>query len=140
MNDLSPLISKEWIGLILLPTVSVMAGECKACSVACPISDACSCRVCHGRERRRAGPVNLEYQCGRWVDDRTYSFRLLRVCGMCTLTMACQQTALFVIPSMVILGWILDKPLALLFDPFESVVCTPNRTQLPTSLTTRCFR
>ena len=23
---------------------------------------------------------------------------------------------------MVILGWILDKPLALLFDPFESVV------------------
>ena len=33
-----------------------------------------------------------------------------------------QQTALFVIPAMVILGWILDKPLALLFDPFESVV------------------
>ncbi len=24
---------------------------------------------------------------------------------------------------MVILGWILDKPLPLLFDPFESVVC-----------------
>ena len=35
-----------------------------------------------------------------------------------------QQTALFVIPTMVILGWILDKPLALLFDPFESVVST----------------
>ena len=34
----------------------------------------------------------------------------------------CQQTALFVIPSMVLLGWVLDKPLALLFDPFESVV------------------
>ncbi|KZT29874.1 hypothetical protein NEOLEDRAFT_1174860 [Neolentinus lepideus HHB14362 ss-1] len=32
------------------------------------------------------------------------------------------QTALFVIPFVVILGWILDKPLALLFDPFESVV------------------
>jgi hypothetical protein len=24
---------------------------------------------------------------------------------------------------MVILGWILDKPLPLLFDPFESMVC-----------------
>ena len=34
----------------------------------------------------------------------------------------CQQTALFVIPSMVLLGWVLDKPLALLFDPFESIV------------------
>ena len=33
-----------------------------------------------------------------------------------------QQTALFVIPAMVILGWVLGKPLALLFDPFESVV------------------
>ena len=37
-----------------------------------------------------------------------------------------KQTALFVIPSMVILGWILDKPLALLFDPFESVVRSQN--------------
>ena len=27
---------------------------------------------------------------------------------------------------MVILGWILDKPLALLFDPFESVVRSQN--------------
>ena len=33
-----------------------------------------------------------------------------------------QQTALFVIPFMSLLGWVLDKPLALLFDPFESVV------------------
>ncbi|KAI9512056.1 hypothetical protein F5148DRAFT_124274 [Russula earlei] len=32
------------------------------------------------------------------------------------------QTALFVIPLMVILGWILGKPLPLLFDPFESIV------------------
>ncbi|KAF8486151.1 Sodium/calcium exchanger protein-domain-containing protein [Russula ochroleuca] len=32
------------------------------------------------------------------------------------------QTALFVIPFMVILGWVLDKPLPLLFDPFESIV------------------
>ncbi|EPQ54244.1 hypothetical protein GLOTRDRAFT_139578 [Gloeophyllum trabeum ATCC 11539] len=32
------------------------------------------------------------------------------------------QTALFVIPFIVLLGWVLNKPLALLFDPFESVV------------------
>ncbi|KAI0264486.1 Sodium/calcium exchanger protein-domain-containing protein [Gloeopeniophorella convolvens] len=32
------------------------------------------------------------------------------------------QTALFVIPFMVILGWVLGKPLPLLFDPFESIV------------------
>lgn len=34
------------------------------------------------------------------------------------------QIALFVIPFMTILGWIMDKPLSLLFDPFESVVRT----------------
>jgi len=32
------------------------------------------------------------------------------------------QIALFVIPVLVILGWILGKPLTLLFDPFESIV------------------
>jgi len=32
------------------------------------------------------------------------------------------QIALFVIPFLIILGWILGKPLTLLFDPFESVV------------------
>lgn len=31
------------------------------------------------------------------------------------------QIALFVIPVLVILGWIIGKPLSLLFDPFESV-------------------
>ncbi|GLB40390.1 putative Ca(2) cation antiporter (CaCA) (TC 2.A.19) family protein [Lyophyllum shimeji] len=32
------------------------------------------------------------------------------------------QTALFVIPSMVSLGWVLGKPLSLLMDPFQSLV------------------
>ncbi|GAA5891134.1 hypothetical protein JCM5296_004903 [Sporobolomyces johnsonii] len=32
------------------------------------------------------------------------------------------QIALFVIPFCVILGWIMGKPLSLLFDPFESIV------------------
>ncbi|KAH9821846.1 Sodium/calcium exchanger protein-domain-containing protein [Melampsora americana] len=31
------------------------------------------------------------------------------------------QIALFVVPLLVILAWILDKPLTLLFDPFESI-------------------
>ncbi|KAF8525832.1 Calcium/proton exchanger, partial [Hysterangium stoloniferum] len=32
------------------------------------------------------------------------------------------QIALFVIPFIVLLGWILGKPLTLLFDPFQSIV------------------
>ncbi|KAJ3565778.1 hypothetical protein NP233_g7422 [Leucocoprinus birnbaumii] len=32
------------------------------------------------------------------------------------------QIALFVIPVIVTLGWILDKPMTLLFDPYESIV------------------
>ncbi|GAA6059745.1 hypothetical protein JCM10212_001953 [Sporobolomyces blumeae] len=32
------------------------------------------------------------------------------------------QIALFVIPLLVILGWIMNKPLSLLFDPFESII------------------
>lgn len=32
------------------------------------------------------------------------------------------QIALFVIPFSVVLGWIINKPLLMLFDPFESVV------------------
>ncbi|KAM5530997.1 hypothetical protein V8D89_015324 [Ganoderma adspersum] len=93
MDHLSPLISKEWIGLILLPTVSVMA-ECVTA-------------------------VNVAAQ-----DQLTLS---ISVAVGSTI-----QTALFVIPSMVILGWILDKPLALLFDPFESVV-------LYISVNTMCY-
>ncbi|KAI0075242.1 calcium/proton exchanger [Panus rudis PR-1116 ss-1] len=32
------------------------------------------------------------------------------------------QIALFVIPLIVVLGWIIGKPMTLLFDPFESIV------------------
>ncbi|OCH86071.1 hypothetical protein OBBRIDRAFT_783856 [Obba rivulosa] len=83
MDGISPAISKEWIGLILLPTVSSIA-ECVTA-------------------------INVSVQ-----DQLTLS---ISVAVGSTI-----QTALFVIPFMVILGWILDKPLALLFDPFESVV------------------
>lgn len=33
-----------------------------------------------------------------------------------------QQIALFVIPFIITLGWIMGRPLTLLFDPFESIV------------------
>ena len=33
-----------------------------------------------------------------------------------------QQIALFVIPFIVILGWIIGRPITMLFDPFESIV------------------
>ncbi|KAI0064777.1 hypothetical protein BV25DRAFT_187641 [Artomyces pyxidatus] len=76
-------ISKEWIALILLPTVSCIA-ECVTA-------------------------INVSVK-----DQLTLS---TSVAVGSTI-----QTALFVIPLMVVLGWILDKPLAMLFDPFESVV------------------
>lgn len=40
------------------------------------------------------------------------------------------QIALFVIPFMITLGWILDKPLSLLFNPFESIVSRAARQRL----------
>ncbi|THH01486.1 hypothetical protein EW026_g1256 [Hermanssonia centrifuga] len=83
IDSLSPFISKEWIGLILLPTVGSLA-ECITA-------------------------VNVSVK-----DQLTLS---ISVAVGSTI-----QTALFVIPFMVILGWVLDKPLALLFDPFESIV------------------
>ena len=35
---------------------------------------------------------------------------------------SCIQIALFVIPFIVTLGWIIGKPMSMLFDPFESIV------------------
>ncbi|KAI0091210.1 Sodium/calcium exchanger protein-domain-containing protein [Irpex rosettiformis] len=83
IDSLSPTISKEWIALILLPTVGSLA-ECIT-----------------------ATNVSVE-------DQLTLS---ISVAVGSTI-----QTALFVIPFMVLLGWVLGKPLALLFDPFESIV------------------
>jgi Ca2+:H+ antiporter len=34
---------------------------------------------------------------------------------------SCIQIALFVIPLLVLLGWIVDKPMSLLFDPLETI-------------------
>ncbi|KAG0695356.1 hypothetical protein DFH29DRAFT_1005550 [Suillus ampliporus] len=76
MDAISTTISKQWVGLVLLPAVSSIA-ECVTA-------------------------VNTS------VKDQ--------------LNLSRKQTTLLVIPFMVTLGWIIDRPLALLFDPFESVV------------------
>ncbi|KAG7451190.1 uncharacterized protein BT62DRAFT_990819 [Guyanagaster necrorhizus] len=83
MNGISTTISKEWVGLILLPAVSALA-EC-------------------------ATAINVSYR-----DQLNLS---ISVAVGSTI-----QTALFVIPLMVTVAWIGGKPLALLFDPFESLV------------------
>ncbi|KZV68298.1 hypothetical protein PENSPDRAFT_22999 [Peniophora sp. CONT] len=83
MEETNPNISTEWIGLIVLPTVSVIA----ECITAMNVS------------RNDQLTLSISVAVGSSI-----------------------QTALFVIPLMVLFGWVLDKPMALLFDPFESVV------------------
>ncbi|KAH9481405.1 Vacuolar calcium ion transporter [Psilocybe cubensis] len=83
MDEVSTTISKEWVGLILLPAVSSVA------------------------EIITAVKVSVK-------DELTLS---VSVAVGSTI-----QTALFVIPFTVILGWVLKKPLSLLMDPFQSMV------------------
>lgn len=122
MDSLSPTISKEWIGLILLPTVSSIAGmpfnlanlidslmglilECVT-SINVSVKDQLSLSI--------SVAVGSTIVCLDVHD----TFIVIPLTDVLLL----KQTALFVIPAMVLLGWVLDKPLALLFDPFESVV------------------
>jgi len=76
-------ISKEFVGIILLPIVGNAAEHVTAVTVS--VKD----------------KLNLS----------------LSVAAGSSL-----QIALFVIPVIVILGWIMDKPMTLLFDPYESIV------------------
>ncbi|KAF8524557.1 calcium/proton exchanger [Hysterangium stoloniferum] len=76
-------ISKQWVGLILLP----MVGNVPECLTAVAIS---------------------------------YQNRLTQCLGVAVGSSI--QIALFVIPFIVILAWILGKPLTLLFDPLQSIV------------------
>lgn len=79
MDHLSPLISKEWIGLILLPTVSVMAGECMTPFMlnATPTYEhTWFDRMCHGCQRRRTGPAHTKHQRGGWLYNRAFRFTL----------------------------------------------------------------
>ncbi|KAI6125085.1 hypothetical protein EDD16DRAFT_1474674 [Pisolithus croceorrhizus] len=83
MNGISGAISKQWIGLILLPAVSSIA-EC--------------------------------------VTAMNVSVRDQLSLSISVAVNSTIQTTLFVIPLMVALGWAMNRPLPLLFDPFESVV------------------
>ncbi|GAA5888523.1 hypothetical protein JCM6882_008983 [Rhodosporidiobolus microsporus] len=77
-----PEVSKEWVGLILLPIAGNAAEHVTAVTVS--VHD------------------KIDLSMGVAVGSSI-------------------QIALFVIPFMVTLGWMMDKPLSLLFDPFESV-------------------
>ncbi|KAJ3515490.1 hypothetical protein NLJ89_g1724 [Agrocybe chaxingu] len=98
-------ISKEFVGIILLPIVGNAAGEFRlpfvlfygfAAQSVFATSGSCS------------GFQHCE-QYISWPPSQTQF-----IC-------ATQQIALFVIPFIVTLGWILGKPLTLLFDPYESI-------------------
>lgn len=83
MDGISGSITKQWIGLILLPAVSSIA-EC--------------------------------------VTAMNVSVRDQLSLSISVAVNSTIQTTLFVIPFMVTLGWVIGRPLGLLFDPFESVV------------------
>ncbi|KAG9315183.1 hypothetical protein JVU11DRAFT_4310 [Chiua virens] len=83
MDGVSVSISKQWIGLVLLPAVSSIA-ECVT-----------------------AMNVSVKDQLGLSVSVAVGS------------AIVCHSALLI---FMIILGWAINKPLALLFDPFESVV------------------
>jgi len=82
VTDGSSGLSKEWVGLILLPIVGNAAEHVTAVTVS-------------------------------FKDKLTLSIGVAVGSSI--------QIALFVIPFIVVLAWILGKPLLLLFDPFESV-------------------
>ncbi|GAA5839985.1 hypothetical protein JCM11251_006581 [Rhodosporidiobolus azoricus] len=82
LTDSHPEVSKEWVGLILLPIAGNAAEHVTAVTVS--VHD------------------KIDLSMGVAVGSSI-------------------QIALFVIPFMVTLGWMMDKPLSLLFDPFESV-------------------
>ncbi|KAF8839634.1 hypothetical protein BDN67DRAFT_905166, partial [Paxillus ammoniavirescens] len=88
MDGISTSISKQWVGLILLPAVSSIAECVTAMNVS--VKDQLS--------------LSVSVAVGSTI-----------------------QIALLIIPFMVTLGWALDKPLALLFDPFESINYTECR-------------
>ncbi|KAG9224667.1 hypothetical protein CCMSSC00406_0002182 [Pleurotus cornucopiae] len=83
LDEISKSVSKQWIGLILLPAVTSVAEMVTA--------------------------VNVSVK-----DQLAFSINLAVGSTI--------QTALFVIPLMVCVGWAMEKPMSLLFDPFESVV------------------
>jgi Ca2+/H+ antiporter len=95
-------ISKEFVGIILLPIVGNAAEHVTAVTVSVKDKLTLSIGVAVGSSIVRHIRLDPHYV------------------GL--LTLPPQQIALFVIPFIVTLGWMIGKPLTLLFDPFESVV------------------
>lgn len=93
-------ISKEFIGLILLPIVGNAAEHATAVTVSVKDKLTLSLGVAVGSSIVSSPLPSDEHE------------RLTLI----------QQIALFVIPLTVILGWIIGRPLTMLFDPVESIV------------------
>ena len=94
-------ISREFIGLILLPIVGNAAEHVSAVTVSIKDKLTLSISVAVGSS------IVSSLLSGA---TQRNSFILI------------QQIALFVIPFTVVLGWIMGRPLTMLFDPFESII------------------
>jgi Ca2+:H+ antiporter len=114
-------ISKEFVGIILLPIVGNAAGVCPLLFsyVAFNVSiDVCAehlTAVLSSVKDKLTLSLNVAVG-SSIVRQRPFSFLVFN--GIFFF----QQIALFVVPAIIILGWILNKPLTLLFDPYESIV------------------
>ena len=97
-------ISKEFIGLILLPIV----GNSPECFTAVTVS------VKDKLTSSLAATVGSSIV-SPFTPPRLHLW--LRITHLTSL----QQTLLFVIPSIVVLGWIIDRPITMLFDSLECI-------------------
>ena len=95
-------ISKEFIGLILLPIVGNAAEHATAVTVS--VKD------------------KLTLSLGVAVGSSIVSSPSTPYPSTTNLLSSLQQIALFVIPFIIVLGWIIGRPITMLFDPFESIV------------------
>lgn len=68
MDGISKTISKEWVGLILLPAVSSIAGALQLSTAWMPSSSVHRVHDCD--ERVGKGPIDSQYQRCRWFDHR----------------------------------------------------------------------
>ncbi|POW12546.1 hypothetical protein PSHT_08052 [Puccinia striiformis] len=99
-------ISEAWVGLILLPIVGNAAEHLTAVSVSV-------------KDKLDLSLVRMICQVELQSNSNLLTFRPHS--SMAVAVGSSIQIALFVVPLLVILGWIMDKPLTLLFDPFESI-------------------
>ena len=99
-------ISKEFIGLILLPIVGNAAEHVTAVTVS--VKDKLT--------------LSLGVAVGSSIVSYLLPIASPVTCNALDLHSFHQQIALFVIPFTIVLGWIIGRPITMLFDPFESIV------------------